>query len=177
MREAIFSALDARDALSGMRVLDLYAGSGALGLEAASRSATSVVLVERDTAATKILRENVRAVRASFSAGNTPEISVVQSTVAAYLRSEAHTATEHEAKFDLVFLDPPYDLNELELQTTLESVSTLLSEHGLVVVERSSRSPEPAWPDSLTLFREKRYGETTVWFASVEPVAEAQPSN
>lgn len=177
VREAIFSALDARDALSGMRVLDLYAGSGALGLEAASRLATSVVLVERDAAATNILRENVRAMRAMLPSGNTPDISVVQSTVAAYLRSVANTTIEQEARFDLVFLDPPYELDELELQNTLESVSALLSEHGLVVVERSSRSPEPAWPDSLTLFREKRYGETAVWFASAEPAAETQPSN
>ena len=158
-------------------MLDLYAGSGALGLEAASRSATRVVLVERDAAATNILRENVRAVRASFPAGNPPEISVVQSTVAAYLRSMTQTATEHVAKFDLVFVDPPYELDEPELHTTLDSISALLSEHGLVVVERSSRSPEPAWPDSLTLFREKRYGETAVWFASAEPAAETQPSN
>ena len=63
VREAIFSALQARDALSGARVLDLYAGSGALGLEAASRGAASVLLVESDARAVSVIRDNIAAYR------------------------------------------------------------------------------------------------------------------
>lgn len=161
VREALFSSLDALDALHGARVLDLYAGSGALGLEAASRGAEHVVLVERDAAATRTLRANVALVGQALMGGAASHLEVVQSTVAAFLRSE-------QRQWDLILLDPPYELSEDELTHAITHASALLSETGMLVVERSTRSPEPAWPIDLGNVREKRYGETRVWFASRE---------
>ena len=64
-------------------------------------------------------------------------------------------------------LDPPYDLGEQELAANLAAASGLLAPDGVVLVERSSRSPEPTWPDGLSQFREKRYGETVLWWAEL----------
>lgn len=159
VREAIFSALDARDAVAGASVLDLYAGSGALGLEAASRGAAAVVLVERDANAAAIVRRNAALVaRAAGPAA--PRIDVAAQSVSAWLAGAAGS------EWDLVFADPPYDLAEAELAGVLSTVAGILTEDGELVVERSSRSPEPTPPDGLALTRTKRYGETAVhWFA------------
>ena len=154
VREALFSALEARDALSRARVMDLYAGSGALGLEAASRGAASVLLVESDRAAAAVARRNVAAL-------GIPGTTVRHATVARTLAAPPSTPCT------LVFSDPPYDLAEEALAGDL----ALLAEHGwlapdaLVVVERSSRSPEPRWPADWEPEGERRYGETKVWFA------------
>ena len=161
VREAMFSALEARDAIDGAQVLDLYAGSGALGLEAASRGAVEVVLVERAAPAAAVCRENARAVQKA--APGKLLVTVAPRSVQSYLDSAVGT-------FDLVFLDPPYDLPEGELSSNLAALPRVLSEHALVVVERSTRSPEPTWPEGLTPLRSKKYGETTVWWA--EPAHE-----
>lgn len=166
VREAVFSALAARDGLYGMNVLDLYAGSGALGLEAASRGAASVVLVERNQAAAAICRANaaaiLRAARGAVPAATpAPTLKTVTSSVRGYLGSAAAAA----GGFDLVFLDPPYELSEAELVADLNALAPLLSAEAIVVVERSARSPEPAWPDALTLERRKNYGDTAVFTA------------
>jgi 16S rRNA (guanine966-N2)-methyltransferase len=169
VREAVFSSLEAMDAVSGINVLDLYAGSGALGLEAVSRGAASAVLVERSAQAASVCRANARAVLAAAerSPGRRPAISVSQSSVNAYVRQPSG------ARFDLVFLDPPYDVPDDELGTVLTDLVASLSQDAVVVVERSSRSPEPRWPDGLEALRSKSYGETTVWFA--QPPAPSQP--
>ena len=156
VREAMFSALEARDAVDGAQVLDLYAGSGALGLEAASRGAVEVVLVERGAPAVAVCRDNARAVQKASP--NKIVVTVVPRAVQGYLDQAVGT-------FDLVFLDPPYDLPEAELSSNLAALPRVLSAHALVVVERSSRSPEPSWPAGLTPVRSKKYGETLVWWA------------
>jgi 16S rRNA (guanine966-N2)-methyltransferase len=169
VREAVFSALDARGVIPGARVLDLYAGSGALGLEAASRGAASVVLVERSPQAARVCRENAAALRRA--AGRTPpQIEVHASSVHSYLDGS-------DARFNIVFIDPPYDLGESALAGTLAAVAGLLEEDATVLVERSSRSPEPDWPDALVPVRSKTYGETVVWTAapSGQPAAPSQP--
>jgi 16S rRNA (guanine966-N2)-methyltransferase len=169
VREAVFSSLEAMDAVSGMNVLDLYAGSGALGLEAVSRGAASAVLVERSAQAAGVCRANARAVLAAAerSSGRLPAISVRQSSVNAYVRQPSG------ARFDLVFLDPPYDVPDDELGTVLTDLVASLSQDAVLVVERSSRSPEPRWPEGLEALRSKSYGETNVWFA--QPPAPSQP--
>jgi len=160
VREAIFSALDAADAIRDARVLDLYAGSGALGLEAASRGAASAVLVERDRAAAAICRQNAALVRARAPRGAAPAIDVVAQSVVAFLG-------EGGAAFDLVFLDPPYDLGASELAAVLAALLPRLAEGATVVLERSSRSPEPAPPEGLRTVRTRAYGETAVhWLAA-----------
>ncbi len=155
VREALFSALDARGVVRGSRVLDLYAGSGALGIEAASRGAVEVVLVESDRRAADVAARNVRDLGLDL-------VRVARRDVAAYLGGEPGTAA------DLVLLDPPYDVGEEALAAVLERLAARwLADGATVVVERSSRSPEPTWPPGLERTgRPRRYGETTVWVAA-----------
>lgn len=167
VREAIFSALEARDAIDGMRVLDLYAGSGALALEAISRGAASAVLVEKSYAAVQVCKANAalvqgRAGRGS-SGGMRPSIQVIGKPATSYLSSALDT-------FDLVFIDPPYEVGGLELDHVLEGLVPRLAADAVVALERSSRSPAPAWPAGLALDKVSRYGETAVyWLSRVEP--------
>ncbi|GAB3389583.1 16S rRNA (guanine(966)-N(2))-methyltransferase RsmD [Humibacter soli] len=170
VREAMFSSLESMDAVSGMRVLDLYAGSGALALEAVSRGATSAVLVEQNAQAASVCRANAAAVitAAAKSARDvTPVVDVRQSSVMAYL------GHPHQRAVDLVFIDPPYDVDEADLAGVLEALIPSLNTDAVVVVERSARSPEPSWPAGLEPFRSKSYGETAVWFA--QPATPSQP--
>jgi 16S rRNA (guanine966-N2)-methyltransferase len=148
-------------------VLDLYAGSGALGLEAASRGARVVTLVENNFAAAALCKKNAEAVqRAAPKAAqkiDSLQIKVSAQAVQSFLASTPDG-------FDLVFLDPPYDLSEIELAGNLSALVPLLDPHALVIVERDSRSPEPTWGDALAAERSKKYGDTTVWYASpVQP--------
>ncbi|PXA67923.1 16S rRNA (guanine(966)-N(2))-methyltransferase RsmD [Cryobacterium arcticum] len=160
VREALFNALDARDAIRDYRVLDLYAGSGALGLEAASRGARVVTLVENGFAASQTCRKNAAAVQKAAPKGQALAITVSNQAVQSFLAATPDG-------FDLVFLDPPYELSEAELAANLVALSPLLDRDALVVVERSSRSPEPAWGPGLELERRKDYGDTTLWYAGV----------
>ncbi|MGI9824014.1 RsmD family RNA methyltransferase [Agromyces sp. Marseille-Q5079] len=168
VREAIFSALEARDAIEGAVVLDLYAGSGALGLESASRGAVEIVLVERAKPAADVCRRNADAVTRALGRA-AARIRVVPRAVAAYLETAP-------AGVDLAFIDPPYDLDEPALARDLELLAPLLNAHALVVVERSSRTPEPTWPTGIGLERRRDYGETTLWWAIAEPVQPERPS-
>ena len=159
VREAIFSALDARGVLPGARVLDLYAGSGALGLEAASRGAAHVTLVDKATAAHRVTNDNAARIRTAAPRGATLEIVVSSQPVQSFLGGA--TAT-----WDVVFLDPPYDLGGLELVHNLEALVPRLAPDAVVVVERSARDREPGWPDGLQLERRKDYGETAVYYVA-----------
>lgn len=162
MREAIFSTLSSWGLDSGSHVLDLYAGSGALGLEAASRGATSVTLVEKHPQSAEVAGRNAKTVRSAFRSGQAPEIVVARKSVQTFL-----DAADPVLKWDVVLLDPPYDLGEAELTANLTAVQPLLAPEGVVLVERSSRSPEPTWPEGLTRIKEKRYGETQLWWAEI----------
>lgn len=158
VREALFSALESRDLVDGARVLDLYAGSGALGLEAASRGAGEVTLVEKSRDAAALCRRNAERVAAQAPAGSIPVVEVTRQPVQAFLNSAVRA-------WDLVFIDPPYDLGEAELMHVLDALVPRLAEGGIVMLERSARSPEPAWPDGLEPQRRKDYGETAVYWA------------
>jgi 16S rRNA (guanine966-N2)-methyltransferase len=164
VREAIFSALDARGVIEGARVVDLYAGSGALGLEAASRGATQVTLVEKSMPAANACRKNTAAVLKN--APRDIAIDVTSQPVQAFLSSAL-------AEWDIVFIDPPYELGGIELIHALEKLVPRLAPDATIVLERSSRDKEPAWPDGLELDRRKNYGDTTLWW--VRPVAD-QPA-
>lgn len=160
MREALFSRLEHRGLIEGTHVLDLYAGSGALGLEAASRGAASVLLVDSHPRAHKAIRANIDIV-------GHPGVRLLGDTV-----ERAITAGPPSGiPMDLVLLDPPYDLAEDALRSVLAALVAQgwLAVDAFVVVERSSRSPQPAWPEGLELSGEKRYGETTMWFAEPPP--------
>ena len=159
VREAIFSTLTSWKLIENVHVLDLYAGSGALGLEAASRGAASVTLVERHAPAAQVAARNARTVRAAFSSDEAPAIAVERQSVQAFLEGALAT------RWDVIMLDPPYDLDEQALGANLSALVSLLADDGAVLVERSSRSPEPTWPAGLERVREKRYGETVLWWA------------
>jgi 16S rRNA (guanine966-N2)-methyltransferase len=151
-REAVFSALASRGIVDGARVLDLYAGSGALGIEAVSRGAVAATLVDHD-------RRALAAMRRTVSDLGLHQVRVQARDVRAYL---AGGAREHE----LVFLDPPYDLGQDALGAVLAGLTHgWLAEDAVVVVERSARSGEPPWPDGLSLEWSRVYGETTIWVA------------
>lgn len=168
VREAIFSALESWNLLTESRILDLYAGSGALGLEAASRGASRIVLVEKHPQAAQVAVRNAKTVSQAFHGANAPSIDVSRSSVQHYLDAAAGE------QFDVIMLDPPYDLGEQELTANLTAVVPLISADGAVLVERSSRSPEPSWPEGLSRFREKRYGETVLWWAEATQSEAAQ---
>lgn len=160
VREAIFSRLDHLGVLDGGAVLDLYAGSGALGLEAVSRGARSAVLVESHRGAAACARRNaadlgMRAVRVR------PE--PVERVVAARASEPA----------DVVLIDPPYAVGEEALAGVLAGLADngWLLDGSVVVVERSSRTPEPTWPATLEPMAHKTYGETVVWYAEHRPDA------
>ena len=165
VREAIFSALEARNALDGARVLDLYAGSGALGLEAASRGAASVTLVEKAAAASRIVHDNAGRVRGAAPATARPEITVSSQPVQSFLGGS-------RATWDVVLLDPPYDLGIPELVHNLEALVPRLAPDAVVVVERSARDLAPEWPDGLELDRRRDYGDTALYW--VQPAAPSQ---
>lgn len=153
-REALFSALDARGVVGGARVLDLFAGSGALGIEALSRGAAAAVLVDRDRGA-------VSAMKRSLTDLGLRSARVVSRDAAAFLAGPPEP-------FDLVFLDPPYDLDEEQLGRLLGRLTEgWLADDALVVVERSARSPEPMWPQGLELSRTRTYGETAIHLAEL----------
>lgn len=169
VREAIFSALDARDRVAGARVLDLYAGSGALGLEAASRGASEVTLVDSSRPAVSVARRNAERVAAAAAAGGTPVIRTIAQAAQAYLVGAA-------GGWDLVLIDPPYDLPVSALVDDLVLLAPRLAPDAVVVLERSARHPEPAWPPGLALDRRTAYGDTAVYWLSPDPAQPARPS-
>lgn len=150
VREALFSILEVDGELDGARVLDLYAGSGGLGLEALSRGAADVLFVEGDRDAAEVLRGNI----AEVALGGT----VRRRGVLELLRAGTSDPV------DLVLADPPYALAEDELADVLAALVSggWVTEGGLVVVERYRRSGAPRWPDYFTVLRGRRYGENVL---------------
>lgn len=163
VKEALFSRLESYGILSGARVLDLFAGSGALGVESASRGAAAVDLVEVADKPAATCRRNAELVNRLL--GNNC-VSVHRAKAEAYL-----LRVPAEVRWDVVFIDPPYAVTESELAAVLDPLAGHLSDGAVVVLERSTRSPEPAWPEGLERFSERKYGETTLWFA--EPQQES----
>jgi 16S rRNA (guanine966-N2)-methyltransferase len=148
-REALFASLGPLD---GLRVLELYAGSGALGLEALSRGAAAVTFVESSRPTCAVLRANVAAV-------DLPGAHVHCTRVERFLRRDPDAGA-----FDLALADPPYSLGEEELAAVLADLPRRLAPGGVVVVERSARSPGPAWPEQITPERQRRYGDAALWY-------------
>jgi 16S rRNA (guanine(966)-N(2))-methyltransferase RsmD len=155
VREAMFSALDAAYALYGRRFADLYAGSGAVGLEAASRGASHVLLVESDPRAARVIRENIAAL------GAQPVATLLAVRVASALAAEPAGGA-----YDTIFADPPYGADQSEIAAMLAALvrHDWLIPGGRVIVERSKRSPEPPWVPPVTGDRSRRYGETMLWY-------------
>ncbi len=150
-REALFSTLESlRGSLAGCRVADLYAGSGAVGLEALSRGAAHALLVEADGRAAAVLTGNVRAV-------GLPGAEVRQDRV------ERVLAAPPDAPYDVVFVDPPYADPVGDVLAALVAGGWLAAE-AVVVVERASRDAAPPWPAGVEALKARRYGDSTLWY-------------
>ncbi len=169
-REGLFATILAiRGPLDGARVLDLYAGSGAVGLEALSRGASDVLLVESDARATRVIRDNIEAV-------GLPGARLVGDRVERVL---ARGPGGHPPR-DVVFADPPYAAPAGEVQRMLAALHSggWLAPGALVVVERATRSGPVAWPAGYTPDRSRGYGEATLWYglgAGAGPAAGSLP--
>jgi 16S rRNA (guanine966-N2)-methyltransferase len=145
-REGLFSSLLSLVELEGSHVLDLYAGSGALGLEALSRGAARATMVEQDPAAAAVVRANLDALSL--------EADVVETDVEGFLRRPPEPV-------DVALLDPPY---EVAVDQVLELLLPWLVPESVVVVERRTRGPGLTAPPGLVLLRHRRYGEATLWY-------------
>lgn len=171
LRESLFGALESADAIAGARVLDLYAGSGALGLETLSRGAASADLVEHGREAAAVVRRNA----ATVAKAGAPGATVHQSTVRSFLMRAS-------GPYDLVFSDPPYDLDDDAMTADLVALAPHLAPDALVIIERARRSTPPNLEAAgLELIREKAYGDTALWWAeptltsdATQPEAESQ---
>jgi 16S rRNA (guanine966-N2)-methyltransferase len=150
LRETVFNILAPR--VAGARVLDGYAGTGAMGIEALSRGATHVSFVERDRRATALIEANLAL--CGVKQGYTIECG----DVASVLRR-----TPRDAEFDLVLLDPPYDIDPDTVTRALEAAAGRLAAAGLVVLERPTRR-EPEVPDALSRVRDVASGDSTLTF-------------
>jgi 16S rRNA (guanine966-N2)-methyltransferase len=154
-REGLFATVTAlRGTLAGARVLDLYAGSGAIGLEALSRGAARAVFVESDPRAAQVIRANMAAL-------GLPGGQVIKGQVARVLADGPGA----ESRFDLAVADPPYAAEDEEIAAMLVALTSgWLAPDAIVAVERASRSARLAWPAGYRADRSRRYGEATFWY-------------
>ena len=168
VREALFSAIaawlgtsaePAERSLAGLAFCDLYAGSGAVGLEAASRGASPVLLVERDPRTAQVARGNAEALGLIVEIAATAVEQVLRQPPA--------------QPFDVVFADPPYELDTSTVSSQLEQLVTnrWVRADSLIVVERSRRSQDVVWPVAAAQRWNRTYGETVLSFGSLEPGA------
>jgi 16S rRNA (guanine966-N2)-methyltransferase len=156
VREAMFSAIESRLNLADARVLDCYAGSGALGIEALSRGARYALFVESDRRNAVVLARNLRQL------GLAPARAAVRTSTVETLA--AHRSDE---PYDLLLADPPYALSDAALSQVLAGLSGngWITPGGLIVVERPARSgTKPTWPDGVEEIASKRYGDTAVCY-------------
>jgi 16S rRNA (guanine966-N2)-methyltransferase len=155
VREALFSAVESMVDLEGARFADLYAGSGAVGLEALSRGASHALLVESDARAARAIRDNIVTLRVG------PAARLVTGKVAQVL-----AAPPDGGPYDVVFADPPYSVTTdemIELQQDLVA-NDWLTKDAVVVLERARRDGPMNWVEGVTGDRSKRYGDTTLWY-------------
>jgi 16S rRNA (guanine966-N2)-methyltransferase len=154
-REALFSSLESLiGTLADARVLDLYAGSGAVGLEALSRGAAHTLLVESDPRALRVIRANAQVV-------GLPGVEVQAGPVERLTAGRAPGAP-----YGVAFLDPPYELSDEQVREVLRAARRdgWLADAAVVVVERATRGGAWEWPDGFAAERSRRYGEATLWY-------------
>ncbi len=159
IRESIFNRLASRDLLDGARVLDLYAGTGALALEAISRGAISAMLVERDGKAAAVCIKNSQLVQKALE-----KQGFFEAVTKVANKSVQHFLNTDGGEFDLGFIDPPYEVVNEEVIQNLEALLPRLTKDAVVMVERSSRSEALTIPAGLEIDEEKSYGDTVVYW-------------
>jgi 16S rRNA (guanine966-N2)-methyltransferase len=158
-REGLFSTLESlTGTLASTRVLDLYAGSGAVGLEALSRGAAAALMVDSDDAAVRVIRANIDTLGlpgAEVRMGRAERLVAVAPAT---------------APFDVAFLDPPYELDDDAVRAVLADVlaNGWLAPDAVVAVERVTRGGPWAWPAGYSPSRSRRYGEATLWYGHAD---------
>ena len=163
-REALFSTLASEFGdFDGLHVLDLYAGTGAIALEALSRGASVVHAVEKDEPAAQAIERNYENIKSAQCPGM---FHLYTMGVNRFLQDKA------QLQYHFVYVDPPYDLDDLDVIETLIQLVTggFLHPQALIAVERNSRVREISWPDGLEQVREKNYGQATIFYGSPTPV-------
>jgi 16S rRNA (guanine966-N2)-methyltransferase len=154
VREAIFSSVEhAVSGLDDLRVLDLFSGSGAFGIESISRGAAEAVMIEKDLRAADTLHTNV----ANFGIKN-GRVIIADAFIEVSQKSG-------RGKFDVVFIDPPYIFEDQDVNSLISNLvaNDWLNDYALIVVERGSRS-QVQWPESVEELRKKVYGDTSIWY-------------
>ncbi|ASY17402.1 16S rRNA (guanine(966)-N(2))-methyltransferase RsmD [Candidatus Planktophila versatilis] len=162
-REALFSTLASEFGdFDGLHVLDLYAGTGAIALEALSRGASVVHAVEKDEPAAQAIEKNYENIKSAQCPGM---FHLYTMGVNRFLQDKA------QWQYHFVYVDPPYDLDDLDVvETLIQLVSGgFLHPQALIAVERNSRVREISWPDGLEQVREKNYGQATIFYGSPTP--------
>jgi 16S rRNA (guanine966-N2)-methyltransferase len=165
-REGLFATITSMlGSLARARVLDLYAGSGAVGLEALSRGAEHVLLVEQGTRASRVIRENIEA------------IGLPGAVLAADRVERVLARGPDGGRYDVVFADPPYALADAAVSRVLSLLAGQgwLAPGALVIVERATRSGPLNWPDEFVSAKSRRYGEATFWYALAPQNDQASP--
>lgn len=154
MRESLFNIVTARLDLAGLAVLDLYAGSGALGLEALSRGATSALFVESDQRTAAVIARNIEAL-------GLPGATVRRGMVAVVVAGGTLSPV------DLVLADPPYEVETAEVHAVVEALVThgWVREGTVAVIERAAASVALTWPAGWTAWPERTYGDTRLELA------------
>ena len=157
-REAIFSSLTSEfGEFAGLNFLDLFAGSGAIGLEAQSRGASLVHAVEKDEQAQKSIAANFESIKSAQCPGS---FHLFGMSVHRFLQDKA------AQPYHFIYIDPPYEVEDLDVIETLIQLrdGNFIHPQALIAVERNSRVKEISWPDGLEPLREKNYGQATIFY-------------
>jgi 16S rRNA (guanine966-N2)-methyltransferase len=146
----------------GLNVLDLYSGTGAIGLEALSRGSSTVHCVESNERASQAILANYEGIKSSQFPGN---FHLYSMPVDRFLEGNA------PLKYHFIYLDPPYDFSDIDVIENLIAISTgkFLHPDGLIAVERNSRVREMSWPFGFEELRQKNYGQTTIFYGAPTP--------
>lgn len=161
-KEALFSTLESEfGTLNDLYFLDLYCGSGAVGVEALSRGAAVVHSVDKEESATSIARQNFEMLEKIPGVG---VASVFTMNVIRYLETIPNIA------FDIIFIDPPYDVKNENIEKVLGEITArdLLKSGGIVAVERETKMARFSWPQGLAPLKEREYGIATIYYAAVK---------
>lgn len=167
VREALFSSLTNKIDIVGQRVLDLFAGSGALALEAVSRGAGFAVMVEKNRKHVKFLTQNIEA----LSAGDRAQVVCEDADRFVHqMRGQSDAPLTTDRGFDVIFVDPPYDVDNDSVEALLVGSveNDWLNPAGIFVVERATRTGSIKWPSGVQEVGSRIYGDTTLWYGRLD---------